>query len=61
MQSLKTGEVVKQVGDVSPYIYSKEELLHLIEQYELHSGFVKQQLDINLKLKHKGEFDKKYM
>jgi hypothetical protein len=41
MQSLKVGGVIKQVGDVSPYIYSKEQLNKLVDQYEKDAEFVK--------------------
>ena len=59
MQSLsRTGDVINKVDNISKYIYSKEQLIKVIEQYEIDAANVKKQLGINKEKIKMNKFEK---
>ena len=59
MQSLsRTGDVINKVDNISQYIYSKEQLYEVIEQYEIDAENVKKQLGINKEKIKMNKFEK---
>ena len=59
MQSLsRTGDVINKVDNISQYIYSKEQLYDVVEQYEIDAENVKKQLGINKEKIKMNKFEK---